>query len=118
MFNTVQNASKEESTSSASSGFYNGHPYSQDAQSNIQSNTQSNTQLNTLDPTLDPTPDPALIPDKSQRQTIPVGRKASLAWTDLMEETLFNELHKQDRLGKRADIGFKSNAWTVVRDAV
>jgi hypothetical protein len=35
-----------------------------------------------------------------------------------MEETLFNELYKQDRLGKRADMRFKSEAWTVVRDAV
>jgi hypothetical protein len=105
-----------------------------DAQSNTQlntqSNTQSNTQLNTPNPTLDPTlnatleatldatPDPALILDESQHQTVPVGRKASFSWTNLMEETLFNELHKQDRLGKRADIGFKLEAWTVVRDAV
>jgi hypothetical protein len=89
-----------------------------DAQLDAQSNTQSNTQLNTPDPTLDPTLDPALIPDESQRQTVPVGRKASLAWTDLIEETLFNELLKQDHLKKHAGIGFKSEAWTVVRDAV
>ena len=31
---------------------------------------------------------------------------------------MFNKLHRQDRLGKRADIGFKSEAWTVVRDTV
>jgi len=35
-----------------------------------------------------------------------------------MEETLFNELHRQDRLGKRADMGFKSEAWIVVRNVV
>jgi hypothetical protein len=45
-------------------------------------------------------------------------KKVSLIWTDLMEETLFNELHRQDRLGKRADIGFKSEAWVVIRDTV
>jgi hypothetical protein len=35
-----------------------------------------------------------------------------------MEETLFSELLGQDHLGKRADLGFKSKAWAVVRDAV
>jgi hypothetical protein len=35
-----------------------------------------------------------------------------------MEETLFNELLKQDHNGKRANMGFKTEAWAVVRDAV
>jgi hypothetical protein len=35
-----------------------------------------------------------------------------------MEETLFNELHRQDRLGKRADMGFKSEAWAVVQQTI
>jgi hypothetical protein len=99
-------------------------------QPNTQPSTQSNTQSNTpdptldpaLDPTLDPTPDPTSEPtpepDESQRQTIPTKKRASLIWTDMMEETLFNELYRQDRLGKRADIGFKSEAWAVVRDTV
>lgn len=51
---------------------------------------------------------PTLDPDESQRQT-----RKLVAWTDL-KETLFNELHKQDRLGKRANMGFKLEAWAVV----
>jgi hypothetical protein len=35
-----------------------------------------------------------------------------------MEETLFNELHRQDRLRKRADIEFKLKACTVVCNTV
>jgi hypothetical protein len=31
-----------------------------------------------------------------------------------MEEALFNELIHQDELGKRADSGFKKEAWTAV----
>jgi hypothetical protein len=34
-----------------------------------------------------------------------------------MEETLFSELLGQDHLEKRADLGFKSEAWAI-RDAV
>ena len=95
-------------------------------QSNTQSNTPLNTQSNTPDPTLDPALDPALNPAldpalestpnptpdpaESQRQTILIKKKAGLVWTNLMEETLFNKLHRQDRLRKRADIGFKSEA--------
>jgi hypothetical protein len=82
-------------------------------------NTQLNTQLNTpnlaLDFTLNPTPDP----NDNQSQFAPKRtKKVSLIWTDLMEETLFNELHRQDRLGKRANTGFKSKAWVVVQDIV
>ena len=106
-----------------------------DAPSNTLSNTQPNTQLHTqsntpdptldptFDPTLDPTLDPALDPafnhtlnlDESRHQTIPpTKKKIGIVWTDMMEETLFNKLHRQDRLGKRANIGFKTEAWAVV----
>ena len=82
---------------------------------------QSNTPDPTLDPalksSLDPTPNPSLDLNKSQHHSIWI-KKASLIWTDLMEETLFNELHRQDHLGKHADMGFKSEAWIVVHDAV
>src|SRR5438046_6104179 len=96
-----------------------------DTQSNTQLNTQSNTQSNTPDPTLnpalksslDPTPDPSLDLNESQHHSIQI-KKASLISTDLMEETLFNELHRQDHLGKHADMGFKSEAWIVVCNAV
>jgi hypothetical protein len=78
-------------------------------------NTQSNTLNLGLDFTLDPTPDP----DDNQSQfALKRTKKASLVWTDLIEETLFNELYKQDHLGKRANIGFKSEAWVVVQDAI
>jgi hypothetical protein len=84
-------------------------------QLDTQSNTQSNTPNLALDFTFDPTPDP----DDNQSQFAPKRtKKVSLIWTDLMEETLFNELHRQDRLGKRANMGFKSKAWVVVRDTV
>jgi Myb/SANT-like DNA-binding domain len=39
---------------------------------------------------------------------------AVFAWTFAMEEALFNELIHQDELGKRADSGFKKEAWTAV----
>ena len=90
---------------------------------NIQSNTQSNTpdppQLNNQSNTPDPALDPALDPYDSQSQFAPRrSKKVSLIQTDLMEETLFNELYKQDRLGKCADIGFKSKAQVAIQDAV
>ena len=88
---------------------------------NTQSNTQSNspepTQLNTQSNTQSNTPNLALNDNQSQ-SALKRTKKVSLIWTDLMEETLFNELHRQDRLGKRADMGFKSEAWAIVRDAV
>ena len=96
--------------------------YGDDAQPNTQSNTQS--QSNSPDPTPNPTPDPDPFdsqPDSqldvsSQHAKKP--RKSNLIWTDKMEETLFSELLGQNHLGKRADLGFKSEAWAVVRDAI
>jgi hypothetical protein len=41
-----------------------------------------------------------------------------LQWTKEMEEVMFNELYRQDQLGKRADAGFKAEAWTVVLEKV
>ena len=41
-----------------------------------------------------------------------------LQWTKEMEEAMFNELYRQDQLGKRADAGFKAEAWTVVLEKV
>jgi hypothetical protein len=35
-----------------------------------------------------------------------------------MEETMLNELYLQDQLGKRADAGFKAEAWTIVQEKV
>jgi hypothetical protein len=37
----------------------------------------------------------------------------SFSWTDLMVDTLLNELLQQVELGKRADSGFKKEAWTA-----
>jgi hypothetical protein len=79
-----------------------------------------NTQSNTPDPNCDLALDLALdhtLDSQSRTAAVRI-KKASLVWTDLMEETLFNELLEQDRLGKRADMGFKSEAWIVVRDAI
>jgi hypothetical protein len=45
-------------------------------------------------------------------------KKVNLIWTDIMEETLFNELLEQDHSSKRADMGFKTEAWAAVRNAV
>jgi hypothetical protein len=76
----------------------------------------------TYDPSLnyshDPTPDPTLDIDISNGTTAAKAKKLHLVWTDEMEEMLFNELLGQDCLGKRANMGFKSNAWMVVKDAI
>ena len=82
-----------------------------------ESNTQSNTQSNdpTPDPARDPTLDPTydLTPDLDVFDTPVVpekGKKVSLLWTNIMEETLFNSLLEQDHISKCADIGYKANA--------
>jgi hypothetical protein len=96
--------------------------YGDNAQSNTQSNTQS--QSNSPNSTPDPTPNPDPFDSQLDSQLVDSNqhakkqRKANLIWTDKMEETLFSELLGQGHLGKRADMGFKSEAWTVVRDAV
>jgi hypothetical protein len=43
---------------------------------------------------------------------------AKLSWSYRIEEVLFEALLEQDRLGKRADAGFKSKAWVAVLAAV
>jgi hypothetical protein len=63
-----------------------------------------------LDPPLDPN---TTVVGSTQKE-----KKTSLIWTDIMEETMFDALLDQDRRGKRADVGFKSEAWTLVREAV
>ena len=45
-------------------------------------------------------------------------RGPDLKWTPAMESTLFEGLLAQDRAGKRADAGFKSEAWHAVIEAV
>jgi hypothetical protein len=74
-----------------------------------------------VDASLDPGSDLDLIDSQiplviSTRK--PEKEKVSLIWTNIMEETLFNELLEQDHNGKRADMEFKTEAWAVVRDAV
>ncbi|MEA2958739.1 MAG: hypothetical protein QOJ58_4260 [Alphaproteobacteria bacterium] len=52
---------------------------------------------------------------QEQEQTQQAGNTTAVfAWTFAMEEALFNELIHQDELGKRADSGFKKEAWTAV----
>jgi hypothetical protein len=52
---------------------------------------------------------------QEQEQTQQAGNATAVfAWTFAMEEALFNELIHQDELGKRADSGFKKEAWTAV----
>jgi hypothetical protein len=44
--------------------------------------------------------------------------KSAFVWTFTMEQTLFNELLEQANNGKRADNGFKKEAWTGACAAV
>jgi hypothetical protein len=111
-----------------------------------QSNSQSNSLRPTPDPTLDAFPDASLdgsldgsldasvdapldpssdldlidsqIPLVISTQRSEKEKKVNLIWTDIMEETLFNELLEQDHSSKRADMGFKTKAWAAVRNAV
>jgi hypothetical protein len=106
------------------------------------SNSQSNSQSNSLHPTPDTTVDAFL--DASLNASVDASldpssdldlinsqiplvistrmpekeKKVNLIWTDIMEETMFNELLEQDHNGKRADMGFKTEAWAAVRDAI
>src|ERR1700730_7145943 len=77
-----------------------------------------------LDSPVDSPLDPSLNPPLEPNTTVVAStqpereKKASLIWTDIMEETMFDALLEQDRRGKRADAGFKLEAWTLVREAV
>jgi hypothetical protein len=44
--------------------------------------------------------------------------KETLVWTKDMEYILFSHLLEQQELGKRADTGFKKEAWVIVSAAV
>jgi Myb/SANT-like DNA-binding protein len=99
-----------------------------------QSNSQSNSLRPTPDPTLDPTLDTSVDASLDTSSNLDVidnqiplvistripkkEKKVNLIWTDIMEETLFNGLLEQDHNGKRADMGFKTEAWAIVQDAV
>jgi hypothetical protein len=66
----------------------------------------------TVDTPLDTIVDPFLESDTTiVASTQPEKEKrASIIWTDKMEETMFDALLDQDRCGKRADAGFKLEA--------
>jgi hypothetical protein len=68
-----------------------------------------------LEPELDTQPEPEtqLIGANTSQST-----KVPFAWTFIMEQMLFNELLEQANNGKRADNGFKKEAWTAACIAV
>jgi hypothetical protein len=62
-----------------------------------------------------PTPSTLGDLDTSQGTSVP---KTSMKWTPWMNEVLLMTLLHQCHLGKRADSGFKKEAWTAVTVAV
>jgi hypothetical protein len=62
-----------------------------------------------------PTPSTLGDLDTSQGTSVP---KTSMKWTPWMNEVLLTTLLHQCHLGKRADSGFKKEAWTAVTVAV
>lgn len=83
--------------------------------------TLLDTQLDTpLETPLDSVPDSSLESNTTVIASTQAEKekKASINWSDIMEETMFDTLLDQDRRGKRADAGFKAEAWTIVRKAV
>jgi Myb/SANT-like DNA-binding domain len=70
-------------------------------------------------PTVLPPPPPPLLPPISSTgdalQNIPL---QPFRWTLEMEELLFNTLIEQVNIGKRADSGFKKEAWVACCEAV
>jgi hypothetical protein len=81
-----------------------------------------------LAPANEPSPTPAPAPAPAPPLPLPTtsltanpatnGRALPLAWTHEMEQVLFSELMDQARDGKRADAGFKKEAWVAVREEV
>jgi hypothetical protein len=62
---------------------------------------------------------PPFQPLEGSTDSIPENEEgAKLSWSYQMEEVLFDALLEQNRLGKRADAGFKSEAWTAALAAV
>lgn len=47
-----------------------------------------------------------------------VDKPTDLQWNDAMEEMLFNAFLEQHKRGKRADMGWKAEAWVFVTQAV
>ena len=60
--------------------------------------------------------DPALL--LSLTPTIPIPLASRTQWTPEMQEALLNTLLDQCRVSKRADSGFKKEAWSAVLVAV
>jgi hypothetical protein len=58
------------------------------------------------------------VPIRSIEPSQPQTKRTELRWTLIMHETLLTTMLDQCRGGKRADSGFKKEAWNICRDAV
>jgi Myb/SANT-like DNA-binding domain len=58
------------------------------------------------------------MPRGRKKAAAGTGNTTELQWTDPMEEKLFNAFLEQHNRGKRADMGWKAEAWAAVIEAV
>jgi Myb/SANT-like DNA-binding domain len=55
---------------------------------------------------------------RKRKEVVPPGPQFTLIWSSAMTAILWKVLVEQHHLGKRADTGWKMEAWIVARDAV